>query len=218
MNKQAMEIRKHLKLKLSPARYEHTLGVAFTCAALAMKYHYDIEKAELAGILHDCAKRYGSEAIIKKCARCEISLSEGELMAPAIIHARLGAWMAEHKYGIDDKEILSAIECHTTGKPEMGILDKLLYVADFIEPGREEFPGLLMVRELAFEDLDEAVFQAMKAILEHLEQRGSYVDSMTREAYEYYKAMRKEQTFDERFKGNGKTRRTRAGRQKGRRY
>ena len=115
-------------------RYEHTLGVSYTCMALAMRYSANLDQAEMAGLLHDCAKRYDDATIICKCQEHGIELTEGELRAPAVIHAKLGAWMAEHKYGITDPEVLSAIACHTTGKPAMSLLDKILYVADYIEP------------------------------------------------------------------------------------
>ena len=189
-NQEFIRIRGHLKEKLNPMRYEHTLGVSFTCISLAMRYGYDLNKAELAGLLHDCAKRYDESEIIKKCRNKGIELTENELNAPAIIHAKLGAWMAENKYGITDPEILQAIACHTTGKPAMGLLDKILYVADYIEPRRNRAPLLTEMRRLAFTDLDEALYQIMKGILEYLNESGAYIDEMTRIAYEYYDAAR----------------------------
>ena len=142
MDERITEIRKHLKKKLNPMRYEHTLGVSYTCMALAMRYSANLDQAEMAGLLHDCAKRYDDATIICKCQEHGIELTEGELRAPAVIHAKLGAWMAEHKYGITDPEVLSAIACHTTGKPAMSLLDKILYVADYIEPRRDKAPNL----------------------------------------------------------------------------
>lgn len=218
MNKDIFSIRENLQSKLNPMRYEHSLSVSFICMALAMRYGYDLDRAELAGILHDCAKRYNNETIIKKCERLGIELTEGELMAPSIIHARVGAWMAEHKYGINDPEILSAIACHTTGKPAMGILDKILYLADYIEPRRIDIPGLTNVRKLAFDDLDEALFQTIEGTLAYLEKTGTYADSMTKEAYIYYNSLRKEQTSNEAINGNGKNRRQSIRGQKRRRH
>lgn len=190
MNEDIFAIRDRLKSKLNPMRYEHTLSVSFTCMALAMRYGCDMEKAEMAGLLHDCAKRYDDETIIKKCRKHGIELTESERMAPSIIHAKLGAWMAEHKYGVTDSEILSAIACHTTGKPDMSLLDKILYIADFIEPRRDRVSSLPQMRRLAFVDLDEALFQIMEGILQYLENSGVYADDMTRQAYEYYRALR----------------------------
>ena len=190
MNNQIFEIREQLRSKLHPMRYEHTLSVSFTCMALAMRYGCDLERAEMAGLLHDCAKRYDDAVIIKKCEKKGVELTESERMAPSVIHAKLGAYLAEHKYGITDPEILNAIACHTTGKPGMGMLDKILYVADYIEPRRERAPHLPEMRKLAFEDLDEALFQIMEEILTYLSQSDTYIDEMTRDAYEYYRELR----------------------------
>lgn len=191
MDEQIMKFRKRLKSKLPPMRYEHSLSVSFTCMALAMRYGYDLQKAELAGLLHDCAKRYSDSELMEKCIKHGIELTEAELQAPAVIHANYGAWMAEHKYGITDGEILSAIRCHTTGKPEMGTLDKILYIADYIEPRRDKASNLPQMRELAFKDLDKAMYAILEGTLNYLEQKGASVDPMTRQAYEYFKANRK---------------------------
>ena len=91
MDERITEIRKHLKKKLNPMRYEHTLGVSYTCMALAMRYSANLDQAEMAGLLHDCAKRYDDATIICKCQEHGIELTEGELRAPAVIHAKLGA-------------------------------------------------------------------------------------------------------------------------------
>lgn len=190
MKKEVMEIRENLELKLNPARYEHSLSVSFICIALAMKYQYDLEKAEMAGLLHDCAKQYDNQTIIEICNKHGIELTKGELKAPAIIHAKLGAYLAQHEYQINDPEILSAIACHTTGKPEMKLLDKILYIADFIEPRRKQLPNLQELRSLAFQDLDETLFQIMEMTLNYLEKSTGYADYMTKEAYEYYKRVR----------------------------
>lgn len=190
MNSQIFSIREKLKSQLKPGRYEHSLSVSFTCMALAMRYGYDLDKAELAGLLHDCAKCYDNDTIIEQCRLHNLSLTESELRAPSIIHAKLGAFMAEHKYEIEDPEILSAIACHTTGKPEMSLLDKILYIADYIEPRRYKVKDLPVIRRLSFEDLDEALFQIMEGTLKYLKASGTYADDMTQEAYNYYKEKR----------------------------
>ncbi|MFR8779423.1 MAG: bis(5'-nucleosyl)-tetraphosphatase (symmetrical) YqeK, partial [Enterocloster sp.] len=161
MDSRVIEIRKHLKKKLDPMRFEHTLGVSYTCQALAMRYGYDLDKAELAGLLHDCAKRYDRPTMLEKCISRGIPVSESEERDPSLLHAKLGAWMAREKYGVDDEEILSAIACHTTGKTDMGMLDKILYVADYIEPRRYKAADLPRMRKLAFEDLDRACLAIM---------------------------------------------------------
>ena len=187
MNSEIFSIREKLKASLKPGRYEHSLSVSFTCMALAMRYGYDLDKAELAGLLHDCAKCYDNNSIIAACRNSGMELTEGELQAPSIIHSRLGARMAEEKFGVNDPEILSAIACHTTGKPDMSLLDKILYIADYIEPRRYKIKDLPAIRRLAFEDLDQALFQIMEGTLRYLKESGTYADIMTQNAYHYYK-------------------------------
>ena len=193
MNSEIFSIREKLKASLKPGRYEHSLSVSFTCMALAMRYGYDLDKAELAGLLHDCAKCYDNNSIIAACRNSGMELTEGELQAPSIIHSRLGARMAEEKFGVNDPEILSAIACHTTGKPDMSLLDKILYIADYIEPRGYKIKDLRAIRRLAFEDLDEALFQIMEGTLRYLKESGTYADIMTQNAYHYYKKQMRRQ-------------------------
>lgn len=189
MMNEIFSIREALKVSLKPGRYEHSLSVSFTCMALAMRYGYDLDKAEMAGLLHDCAKCYDNDSIIEACRKKGVELTEGELQAPSIIHARLGAQMAKDKFGVEDPEILSAIACHTTGKPDMSLLDKILYIADYIEPRRYKIKELPSIRRLAFEDLDQALFQIMEGTLRYLNESGTYADIMTQNAYQYYKKL-----------------------------
>lgn len=197
MNSEIFSIREKLKASLKPGRYEHSLSVSFTCMALAMRYGYDLDKAELAGLLHDCAKCYDNNSIIAACRNSGMELTEGELQAPSIIHSRLGARMAEEKFGVNDPEILSAIACHTTGKPDMSLLDKILYIADYIEPRRYKIKDLPAIRRLAFEDLDQALFQIMEGTLRYLKESGTYADIMTQNAYHYYKKQMRIQKEDQ---------------------
>ena len=187
INEQIVTFRKQLKSKLDTMRYEHSVSVSYTCIALAMRYGFSLEKAELAGLLHDCAKRYTDNELIARCQKHGLSLTESELKAPAVIHAKYGAWMARNKFGIQDEEILSAIQCHTTGKPGMGILDKILYIADYIEPGRDRAQNLPEIRKIAFQDLDECMYVILKDTLEYLEETPGEIDSATEDAFAYYK-------------------------------
>ena len=98
ITEQILTLRKQLKSKLDPMRYEHSISVSFTCTALAMRYGIDIKQAELAGLMHDCAKRFTDSELIQKCQRHEVTLTEAEIKAPAVIHAKYGAYLAEHKY------------------------------------------------------------------------------------------------------------------------
>jgi len=193
MGSQIPKLRKKLKSKLNDSRYEHSLSVSFTCVCLAMRYGYPLHKAEAAGLIHDCAKCYDDGKIIKLCSKHHIPVSEAERKAPAVLHAKYGAWLAKKQYHIDDEEVLSAVACHTTGKPDMQLLDKILYVADYIEARRDKAPNLTAMRKLAFEDLDEALYQIMKGTLDYLEKKGSRVDPMTAEAFAYYERKRKKE-------------------------
>ena len=106
---------------------------------------------------------------------------------PALVHAKLGAYLAEREYGITEKEVLSAIRFHTTGKADMTLLEKIIYIADYIEPGRKEIPGLCAVRKAAFQNLDEAVALSAKGTIDYLTAAGNPIDPLTIETYEYYR-------------------------------
>ena len=148
------KIKEDLKKKLSSKRYEHTMGVEYTSTCLAMRYGADIEKARLAGLLHDCAKYLSSEEKLSECERYGIPVSAYERKNPELLHAKLGACFANELYGVIDPEILSAIIWHTTGCPEMSLLDKIVFIADYMEANRNQAEDLPEVRALAFKDLD----------------------------------------------------------------
>ncbi|MCI8835323.1 MAG: HD domain-containing protein [Ruminococcus sp.] len=181
------KIQKKLKKKLDANRYRHTLGVMYTAGALAMRYQENLEDALTAGLLHDCGK-YGSvKDQIRLCRKNKLELSAEELKIPALIHAKLGARLAQKKYHIEDQRILDAIRYHTTGRPEMSILDKIIYLADYIEPHRKMIPGLSEIRRLSYIDLDQAVCNCADATLRYLQKAGRFVDLMTQETYAYYR-------------------------------
>ena len=183
-------IREKVKKELKPARYEHTLGVAYTAACMAFLYGEDPLKAELAGILHDCAKCYPHEEQIRICREAGIPLTKEELASPAVIHAICGRYLAETMYGITDEDLLNAIGSHTTGRPAMSRLEKIIYIADFIEPLRSEAPNLPEMRKLAFQDLDECMYQILMSTIDYLNGRGAPVVPATMDAFMWYKAER----------------------------
>ena len=172
---------------MDDGRYQHTLGVMYTCAALAMRYEYDIQKAELAGLLHDCAKCIPNGKKLKLCEKHNIQMTETERRNPFLLHAKLGAFLAMEQYGVHDKEIISAILNHTTGKPNMSLLDKIVYVADYIEPRRSKAENLPEVRKLAFLNLDKALYKILSDTLSYLDKGSGEIDEMTVKAYEYYR-------------------------------
>lgn len=187
------DIKKNLERQLTPERFEHTLGVFYTAAALAMRYDCDIKKAQLAALLHDCAKQYSKEKLLQDCEKHNISISEVERKHPSLLHAKVGAFQAMRKYHIEDEEIISAILVHTTGKPEMSLLDKIIYVADYIEPGRDKAVHLPEIRKLAFLDLDKALQRILEETITYLEENHMDIDDMSYKAWEYYKNQKQEE-------------------------
>ena len=173
--------------ELDTERYEHTLGVMYTAASMAMRYDEDVEKALLAGLLHDCAKCISGENKIKLCNKYHLSVSEVEKKNPRLLHAKLGAFLAAKKYHIKDKDVINAIASHTTGCPNMTLLDKIIYIADYIEPGRKELPNMAEVRKLAFTDINECLYRILEDSLVYLNSKNISVDPMTEKTYLYYK-------------------------------
>lgn len=180
------EIEKKLRKELDCERYRHTLGVMYTASALAMAYHADMKQAMYAGLLHDCAKCIPDDKKLKLCKKHKIVISVSEEKNPFLLHAKLGAYLAKRKYEIKDKEILHAIQVHTTGEPKMNTLDKIIYIADYIEPNREKAPNLEEIRELAFQDLNKAMLKILSNTLEYLEKKGGEIDPLTLETYHYF--------------------------------
>ena len=180
-------IKADLKEKLPKKRYEHTLGVAYTAAALAMCYGEDILKAELAGILHDVAKAKKSSELKDDMKEYIDPYTDGDYVAliadkaPQILHAIYAPYLAKKDYKIEDKDILSAIRWHTTGKKDMTMLEKIVFVADYIEPNRKKLPDLDRIRTLSFHDISEAVKVIAKSTIEYLGSQGMYIDKFTYE-------------------------------------
>ncbi|MCI8529201.1 MAG: HD domain-containing protein [Lachnospiraceae bacterium] len=170
-------------------RYEHTLGVAFTAAALAMRYDCDIQDAQTAGLLHDCAKCMSDEKRLAICKKRQIHMTEVEKKSPFLLHAKVGAYLAAEKYGIKNQDILNAIQNHTTGRPGMSSLEKIIFIADYIEPGRSQAPNLAKIRKLAFVNLDQALLAILEDTLSYLKTTGSSLDPMTERTWLYYRDM-----------------------------
>ncbi|WP_339146962.1 MULTISPECIES: bis(5'-nucleosyl)-tetraphosphatase (symmetrical) YqeK [unclassified Sutcliffiella] len=170
-----------VKDQLTERRYVHTLGVMETAIKLAEIYKVDVGKAELAAIFHDYAKFRDKEEmrqiIINQKMPQDLLQHHDELW-----HAPVGAYLVENEVGITDHEVLEAIRCHTSGKINMSPLDKVLFVADYIEPGRD-FPGVEQVRESAMNSLDIAVIQAMKNTITFLLKRNQPIYPDTFHAY-----------------------------------
>jgi predicted HD superfamily hydrolase involved in NAD metabolism len=180
------EMVKKLKSKLTEKRFVHSIGVEYTAATLAFKHGADVEKARIAGLLHDCAKCIPTDEKLKKAKKIGLSINKSEKKNPDLLHGKLGAYIVKEKYGISDKEILSSITYHTTGHPDMCLLDKIIFVADYIEPNRKMIRDLTEIRKEAYEDLDKCVIHILKNTLEYLDKGNAVIDEMTKKTYDYY--------------------------------
>lgn len=185
-------IQEKLKKSLDEPRYEHTIGVMYTAGCMAMAYGFDLNQAMLAGLLHDCAKCMTHEERLLLCEKHGVEVTPSELENKALLHAKAGAILARIEYDITDVDILHAIAVHTTGEPGMNTLDKIIYIADYIEPGRDKAPNLELVRSLAYKDLDACMAQILYDTLNYLNARGGLIDPTTAKAHEFYKEYRKE--------------------------
>lgn len=181
------KIKKELKNVLDKSRYEHTIGVAYTATSLAMRYDVDIDNALIAGLLHDCAKCVPDDEKVKECKKYDIEITDIEMENKSLLHSKLGMVYANVLYDVDDRDILNSILYHTTGRPNMSMLEKILYIADYIEPGRDKAENLSVVRPLAFADIDECMYVILRDTLTYLETRDVPIDEMTENAYNFYK-------------------------------
>jgi predicted HD superfamily hydrolase involved in NAD metabolism len=191
MNKKEFnELRKiilpRVKKKLTSKRFEHTLRVEETAVDLAEKHGGNVYDIAIAALLHDNAKNYPNEKKLELCKKYNIKLSKAEIANIDLVHSKLGSVLAKHKYHIKNQEIINAIKYHTTGRPNMSITEKIIYIADFIEPGRKEFNGLTKARELADKDLDTALVKILMLTINHVIDHGAIIDSITEETYEFY--------------------------------
>lgn len=184
--KKIQAIREQLKLDLKPSRYEHTEGVAYTACALAMRYHIDQNRAMIAGLLHDCAKYLDKDQSLELLQYTDLKATEYEIASPQLLHAKCGMILAQEKFKIKDDKILHAILVHTTGAPAMGPLDKIIYIADYIEPNRSEAPNLDEIRALAFINLDQCLLKILENSMNYLKETGKVIDPRTQMTYEYY--------------------------------
>jgi predicted HD superfamily hydrolase involved in NAD metabolism len=164
----ASHVRAHIAQK---HRYEHTVRVARCADVLAQRHGLDASKARLAGMLHDLARLYSGSRLISECELRAMPISAFERANPVVLHARLGALIAREAFGIHDPDVLSAIEKHTVGAPDMSPLDCVLYLADGLEPGRQ-YAERAALWDLAMGDLDEGMRGVLSSTLEHLKSKG----------------------------------------------
>lgn len=182
-------IKSKLMSALSTERYIHTLGVAEEAKKLAERYGDDklAEKAEYAALLHDCAKDYPADMKRRFAKEYHVPLDDIMKKQIDLIHPFLGAEVARREYGVEDSDILEAIKWHTTGKKDMSVLEKIIFIADYIEPNRKSFEGLEKARTLAYKDLDEAMEYILDSTISYVRERNRLLHPYSKEALEYYR-------------------------------
>ena len=165
---------------LKPSRVKHVLGCRDTAVELAKRWGADVTDAARAGILHDVTKAIDGPLQLTLCAAYGKLLDDFSKRYPKTLHALTGSMVAKRIFG-ENEAVVSAIEFHTTGRADMTLLEKIIYVADYMEPNRD-FPGVERLRELAFTDLDAALKLGLEMTLEHLGEQGVAVSPASRDA------------------------------------
>jgi putative nucleotidyltransferase with HDIG domain len=160
-------IKEDLKKSVGERLYIHCINVMNTSIDLAIRYKEDVEKAKVAGLLHDCGKLLNQNV-------------------KDLEHAGLGAKIAKTKYKIEDEEIINAILYHTTGRENMTMLEKIVYLADKIEPNRK-YPSLEEIRKLAYLNIDKAIIKSFESTFKYLEVKNVDIDKQSLVSYEYLK-------------------------------
>ena len=159
-----LEIREKVRQNVSETRFLHSQNVSDVARELAAHYHADLGKAEIAGILHDYAKNINKEQSIEIFKKFGLVIDDITLNNPKLLHGPVGACLAQYELGIVDTEILDAIWFHTTAKSNMNLLTKIVYIADFIEIGKQQ-EGIEGIRALAYKDIDSAIIAALNIVI-----------------------------------------------------
>lgn len=177
------DMQSKLESRLKPSRYRHSVGVSETAVFLAERFGVDVEKARVAGLLHDCARQYKNDDLKDEADKRGISYGDIEKEMPLLLHAYIGSYLVEEEYGITDSEIKQAIYRHTVGGARMTDLDKIVYFADMIEPNRD-YPEVEELRRLSRTvSLDEMLLEGLRQSIIFVAQKGSYVHPDTVTAY-----------------------------------
>jgi predicted HD superfamily hydrolase involved in NAD metabolism len=186
------QIKEYLNEKLKKNRYEHSLSVQDTAIKLAEFYHGNVKKASTAGLVHDCAKHMSNDEMLSMAHENQVPIDEVSALNPQLLHGNIAAVIAKNVMGIYDEEILSAVACHTTGKKDMNLLEKIVYIADYIEPLRN-FPGVEILREEAFTNLDTALLDAFNNTIKVVIDRGQllHVNTISGRNYLVFKKAHK---------------------------
>ena len=185
-NQLIKNIIEYLKNNLSFDRYNHSLSVSVSSVDLATFYNENILNAKIAGLLHDMAKEINFDMQIEKLNNYNYILSDDDKNNPKVLHGILGAYMSKEIFNIND-DIFNAIYTHTLGDNNMTNLQKIVFIADFIEPLRDEIEDINSFRKLAYESLDKCVYEISKRTINHLKSKNVPIHHKTLETYEFYK-------------------------------
>ena len=175
--------RRLAKKRLSAKRYQHTLNVRRMAVKLAKRWGADPEKAALAALLHDTAKELPREEMLQILKDNAIMAENAQNRPSPVWHGICAAILAQTQWGVEDEEVLSAIRCHTTGKPGMSLLDEIVFLADMTSAERD-WPGVEKLRKLELKDLDAAMLAALKQTNDFVLSQGKPLDPMSKAAYE----------------------------------
>ena len=170
---------------LKPKRIPHVMGCEEEAIRLAERWGADRDKAAEAAILHDCTKKKPLPEQLKLCEKYGIEVDAVERVSEKLLHAKTGAMIAKRKFGADS-DVVDAIRWHTTGRADMTLLEKIVYMADYIEPNRA-FEGVETLRGLAYEDLDRAMLLGFEMSLEDVRAQGTQAHENTLAALKWYK-------------------------------
>lgn len=173
------EMRELLEKSLKPSRYQHSLGVAETAVFLAERFGVNKEQAQVAGLLHDCAREFRNEDLVGEAEKRLIVVEPVEARMPLLLHAYVGARLVAEKYGVNDSAVEQAIWRHTVGGVHMTALDKIIWFADMIEPNRD-YPGVEKLRELSrTAGLDEMMLAGLSQSIAFVLQKGGLIHPAT---------------------------------------
>ena len=175
------QIIEYLKVNLTPQRFQHSISVMETAVSLANHYKVDEEKAKLAGLTHDCAKNLKNLEVNDLLEKNGYNIDRMFKKSSNVMHGLAGSIIAKDVMGISDEDVLNAIAYHTTGRTNMSILEKIIYIADYVEPLRN-FNGVENLRTLAYENLEEALLLCFNNTIKYVIDKGELIHKDTIEA------------------------------------
>lgn len=177
---------KKLKTMINDKRYQHSIGVMSECVKLAEHFGINPEKSVVAGILHDCAKAMKRQELLDYCRERSAVIDACEEKRPELLHSKVGRMVAQEVFKIKNKEVLNAIENHTLGRPGMTMTEKIVFLADYIEPGRS-FVGVEEIRKRAYsENIDETILYCLDETIIDVLKRGEILHPKTVETRNWY--------------------------------